>query len=62
MTIELKRNCLLIVPENDHDRAFIEDTLKLKNDKDSVILRRINNVSLGFAEGDKYVLKSEMSS
>lgn len=60
MKIDVKRDCLIIEPENDQDKAFIEDTLKLKNNGDTILLKRINDISLGFANLEKYVLKTEL--
>lgn len=57
MRLELKRTALIIVPENDQDKAFIEDTLNLKTDGTNVQLVRVNDVSMGFADSKTYVLK-----
>lgn len=58
MKIELKRNNLVIIPENFQDSAFIEDTLGMKKDGDIITLKRVNDIQLGFASSDQYVLKS----
>ncbi len=57
MRLELKRDALLIVPENDADRAYIEDTLKLRADTDSLVLSRVADVTLGYTKSESYVLK-----
>lgn len=58
MRIELRRDALLVITESDQDRAFIEDTLGIKNGGDSIPLIRINNVTSGFQQSDTYVLKA----
>ncbi len=57
MRLELKRDALLIIPENDADRAYIEDTLKLQSDTDSLTLSRVADVAFGYTKSDAYVLK-----
>lgn len=44
MKFELRRNGIVITPETEQDRAYIEDTLGLRNDGDVIPLRR-NNAS-----------------
>lgn len=61
MKLDLKRDALLIVPECDADRAYIEDTLGLKTDRATAVLRRVCDVALGYAKTDTYVLKTEPS-
>lgn len=57
MKIDIKRNSLIIIPENEQDRAFIEDTLGLKDDETTLEIKRVNDVSLGFHTEDRFVLK-----
>ncbi len=59
MRVEIHRTNLIIVPENDQDKAFIEDTLALKSNADGLTLKRVEDVQLGFNKKDSYVLKSE---
>lgn len=42
MRLVIERHGLMIVPENEVDKAYIEDTLKLCHHGDSVSLRRVN--------------------
>ncbi len=58
MRLDLKRDALLIVPESDADRAYIEDTLGLINEGSHIELARICDVTLGYAKTDTYVLKT----
>lgn len=58
MKLDLRREALLIIPENDQDRAFIEDTLGLKRSGARIALTRVPDVELGYVKGDRYVLKS----
>lgn len=57
MKVEIKRESLLIIPESEQDRAFIEDTLGLSKTESKLEIERINDVSLGFQSDDKFVLK-----
>lgn len=57
MRLELKRTSLIIVPETDQDRAFIEDTLSLKDEGAEIKLARVSDVSMGFKSTDAFVLK-----
>ena len=53
MKFEIKRYGIEVRPEGIIDEAFIEDTLGLKKDKDSIALKRVNchgSGSLGFLE------------
>lgn len=59
MRLEIKRNHLLLVPENEQDRAFIEDTLGLTKNGETIGIKRVNDVALGFQSDDKFVLKLE---
>lgn len=45
MRIELQRKSIRIIPESPQDVAFIEDTLKIKNDRDFLELKRKNETS-----------------
>jgi len=56
MKIEIKRSRLVIEPESDQDRAFLEDTLDLKKDECTILFKRVDDVSVGFSKNDKYVL------
>lgn len=56
MKLDLKRNALVIIPETDADDAFIEDTLGLAKNGDSIKIDRVNNVELGFVKTDKFAL------
>jgi hypothetical protein len=55
--IELKRNALLIVPESDADRAYIEDTLNLNEADQTAELVRVDDVTAGFHQHHSYVLR-----
>jgi len=57
MRIELKRNSLIIVPETDQDKAFLEDSIGLKTDGDKVDIRRVAEVKMGFKNDGEFVLK-----
>jgi len=57
MKLEIKRKTLLIIPENDQDISFIEDTLGVTKNGEKTSLERVNDVSLGFNHNDKFVLK-----
>jgi hypothetical protein len=57
MKIDLKRDCLLIIPENDQDRAYIEDTLGLHTNSDYISAKRVDDVSLGFQKNDLFVIR-----
>lgn len=59
MKLEIKRDILLIIPENEQDKAFIEDTLGISKNGETVGIKRVNDVSLGFQSDDKFVLKLE---
>ena len=59
MKIECKRSSLTILPESAQDRAFIEDTLGLDKTGTSLKIERIDDVRLGFAEPETFVLKVE---
>lgn len=43
MKFEVQRNGIIITPENDQDIAFVEDTLGLHSDGESVLLKREGN-------------------
>lgn len=61
MRIEVKKDGMIIVPESDIDKAFIEDSMELKNN-DSVVFTRINDVGLGFENKENYVLVAKKQS
>lgn len=50
MKLQINRDSISIIPETDQDKAFIEDTLSLKESGDKISLTRINEVGLGFGE------------
>ena len=58
MKIEIKRDAILIVPESDQDRAFIEDSLGLSKNGQSIAFDRVDNVALGYAKTDEFCLKA----
>ena len=58
MRIEIKRNCLVIIPECEQDTSFIEDTLNVKTGEELKI-SKISDISLGFTKDDTFVLKIE---
>ena len=57
MRIEIKRDCLLIVPEDARDVAFVEDTLGLTKNGEILGIKRVNDVTMGFQNGEKFVLR-----
>lgn len=53
MRVELHRKSIQIVSESPQDVAFIEDTLRLKDDGDSINLTRKNRMkSLIYSDGN----------
>lgn len=46
MKFEVERNRILIIPQNEEDTAYIEDTLGLKEEKAEITARRINAIGL----------------
>ena len=46
MRMEVERNRILIIPENEQDKAYIEDTLFLKNKGDEIVCKRANAMNL----------------
>ena len=64
MRIEIDRFTIHIIPENDQDVAFIEDTMRLSQDGDMIKLERINseNIPTGFRlETDLPILPPAMN-
>lgn len=61
MRIEIKRNCLVIIPECEQDTSFIEDTLNVKTGEELNIIK-VKDVSLGFTKDESFVLKIEKKS
>lgn len=61
MRLDLKRDAILIIPESDVDQAFIEDSLGLKRDGDTLTLKRVEEVALGYKRPDSFVLKGLVS-
>jgi hypothetical protein len=47
MKFEIRRDGIVVIPENDQDRAYIEDTLGLKKDGEYILLTRKNAHGLG---------------
>ena len=58
MKLDLKRDAILIIPESEADRAYIEDTLGFKTDNAQCALKRICDIQLGFQKPETYVLKT----
>lgn len=58
MKLDLKRDALLIIPETEQDRAYVEDTLGMKTAGAQISLERVADVTLGYAKLDSYVLKA----
>lgn len=46
MTFKIKKEGIDIIPENEQDQAYIEDTLNLKDEGDYVKLVRKNAIGL----------------
>jgi len=46
MKMEVRRYRILILPENEEDKAYIEDTLGLKNEGDRLDCKRVNVIGL----------------
>lgn len=57
MKLEIKRDAIIILPENPQDDSFIEDTLGLKQNGAKVEVERVNDVSMGYSQNDRFVLK-----
>jgi hypothetical protein len=57
--LEVKNRAIVIVPENDQDRAFIEDSLKLTKNGAAMNATRVEDVALGFTTPDSFVVKLE---
>lgn len=49
MRMEINRHRIRIVPENEMDVAYIEDTLGLKKEGDMISLKRISPIGLSFS-------------
>lgn len=58
MRIETRRDTMLIIPESDQDRAFIEDTLGMKGCESTISFSRLCDVAMGYHKPDSYVLKA----
>lgn len=58
MRLDIRRDALLIIPENDLDCAFLEDTLGARREGDTLTLERVGEVSLGYKQSDRFVLKA----
>lgn len=61
MKLEIHRNEISIIPENEQDHAFLEDTLGLKQNGAAIQLRRVNEVPLGYkpSEEGRFALITE---
>lgn len=57
MKLEIKRDAILILPENEQDDSFIEDTLGLKQNGFKLEVERVNEVTMGYQKNDRFVLK-----
>ena len=55
MKLELKRDAILLLPEDDQDKAFIEDTLACKENGE-LAFKRVCDVSLDYAKKRKLCL------
>ena len=58
MKLEIKKNSLVIIPENPHDETFITDSLKLEKQGDSLKAERVDDIAVGF-KNDKFCIKIE---
>jgi len=58
MRVEIKRDSMIIVPESDLDRAFIEDTLGMRDCDATISFSRFCDVAMGYHKADSYVLKA----
>lgn len=56
MKLEIKSKALIIIPETDHDRSYLLDTLNI-NSMDNLKLEKVIDVKLGFHVSDDWVLK-----
>lgn len=56
MKLDIKRHCIVLSPDDDKDRAFIEDTLGLTENGMHIKLERINNIEMGFGKVDTFAL------
>lgn len=60
MKVEIRRRALWIIPENEQDKAFIEDTLGMTGAGETLRVKRINSVSrLYCSKTDSFILKLE---
>jgi hypothetical protein len=57
MKLETKRGALIVSPENDADRAFIEDTLGATSNGGELSIVRVDDVALGFQKPESFCLK-----
>lgn len=46
MKMEVEKRRILIIPESEQDKAYIEDTLGIKKEEDKVICSRVNVMGL----------------
>ena len=44
MEMKVTRDAVFIIPENEEDEAYLEDTLGLKEDGDSPVCKRVNSM------------------
>ena len=57
MNLIIKRNHIIIVPESDQDKSFLEDSLKLTENGKEIKCSRIDDVACGFQNNSSYVIK-----
>lgn len=59
MRLDLKRDSIVIVPESEQDRAYLEDTFGIKDENSEIRFKKISDVALGFQKPESFVLKGE---
>ena len=57
MKLEIRRDAIIILPESPQDDSFIEDTLGFKQNGAKLEVERINEVTMGYTQNDRFVLK-----
>jgi hypothetical protein len=62
MRLDLKRDGIVIVPENEQDRAYLEDTLHAKKSGTQIKASRVDDVALGYSKPESFVVKVEAAS
>lgn len=58
MLLDIKRDCIIIKPENPMDEAFLTDTLGVKTGEE-LSIKKVIDVKLGFKDDSSWVLKIE---